>query len=76
MYCKYRFWFDLFQLQQSTVPSWNRITPTSSAPSLAEIQQLQERKEAEERMRALQQHEQMIQQQQQQRAQVRWQQQK
>ena len=47
------------------------MTPTSSAPSLAEIQRAQERKEAEvhEHMKVIHQHDQIVQQQ---RAQARW----
>ncbi|XP_047137848.1 GRB10-interacting GYF protein 2 isoform X1 [Hydra vulgaris] len=50
--------------QVSSNPIW-QMTPTSSAPSLAEIQRAQERKEAEahEHMKAIHQHEQLVQQQ-------------
>ena len=50
--------------------SWTRPTPTTAAPSLAEIQRAQERKEAEmrEHMKAIHQHEQIMQQQQRQQA--------
>lgn len=57
--------------------TWNRVTPTTSAPSLAEIQRIEERKQAElhEHMKAIH-HEQLIQQQQQQQQQrARWNQQ-
>ena len=52
--------------------SWSRMTPTTSAPSLAEIQRIEERKEAEmrEHMKVIH-HEQMMQQQQQQQQQQR-----
>ncbi|XP_057304070.1 GRB10-interacting GYF protein 2-like isoform X3 [Hydractinia symbiolongicarpus] len=52
------------QQQQSMASTWSRVSASNSAPSLAEIQRLQERKEAElqEHMKAIQQHELMQQQ--------------